>query len=256
MHRTKPADRYALRGKIMRLESSADGAGYTAIGASAIVSALGWFSIDRWVPVSGDGSAVMVALLRTIFTLLPAIVGFWIAMRRQRDTHKAITLRLADLRSKVSEYQRVRKIEHELHTMDRMAKVAREAVKNTASSSKELLGAIEAVDEPRVKERLVERYRYHTNNVVTVLSAVAEQMEQSGRSIQLELTADDAIPILEREKLNTSRGIEHAREIMEQRGIVDGLQQLNFAAEQASKLQLELSSLKAIAPPAQENQDG
>lgn len=239
----------------MATDSTGGGAGYTAIGASAILSALGWFSIEKWGPVSQDGSAVLVAMLRTIFTLFPAMVGFWIATRNQRKTHRLITLRLEELKSKMLESQRTRVIEHELHTMDRMARVAREAVKNTASSSKELLGAIEAVDDTRVKERLIERYRYHTNNVVTVLSAVNEQMEESGRSIQRELTAEDAVPILDREKANTARGIDHAREIMEQRGIIDGLKQLNFASEQASRLQLELSSLKLIAAPALENRD-
>ena len=102
------------------------------------------------------------------------------------------------------------------------------------------------VDDPRVKERLVERYRSHTNNVVTVLSAVSEQMEESGRSIHRELSAEDAVHILERERNNANRGLDYAREIMEQRGIADGVKKLIFAAEQAS-LQLELSSLKAIA---------
>lgn len=234
----------------MRLDPPGDKLGYTLIGVSAIVSALGWFSIDRWVDVTGEGSAVLTALLRTTCTLLPAIVGFWMAMRRQRATHHAVALRLNDLRAKVAEYQRVRRIEHELHTMDRMAKVAREAVKNTASSAKELLGAIEAVDDPHVKERLVERYRNHTNNVVTVLAAVNEQMEQSGRGIQSELTAEDAIHVLEREKVNTAKGIEHAREIMEQRGIVDGVDQLKFAAEQAKLLQSEMIKLRIGAPAA------
>lgn len=237
----------------MRIDSTGnDGWTYSAIGASAILSAFGWFAVDKWIPTGANGSTIVIAILRTIFTLLPAIVGFLIAGRRQRRTHRMIAIRLEDLRGSLSEFQQIRRIEHELHTMDRMSKVAREAVKNTASSSKELLIAIEAVDDPRVKERLIERYRNHTNNVVTVLSAVSEQMEESGRSIQRELTADDAVHILEREKTNTLRGIDHAREIMEQRGITDGLQQLSFAAEQASRLQLEVSSLKSIAGPVKE----
>lgn len=221
--------------------------GYTAIGASAILSALGWFAVDRWIPSGANGSNIVIAILRTVFTLLPAVVGFFIAGRRQKKTHRLLSLRLEDLRSSLAEFKQIRKIEHELHTMDRLAKVAREAVKNTASSSQELLGAIEAVDDPRVKERLIEKYRNQTNNVVTVLSAVSEQMEESGRSIHRELTADEAVYILDRERSNTTRGIDYAREIMEQRGIIDGLKQLDFASQQASKLQMELSSLKSIS---------
>jgi hypothetical protein len=235
-------------GMVIRVDdSSGDKGGYIAIGVAATLSAFGWFAVDRWLPSNGDGSSIIIAVLRTMFTLLPAVAGFMIASRRQRKTHRMISAKLENLRGSMSEFQRIRGIEHELHTIDRLAKVAREAVKNTASSAKELFGAIEAVDDPRVKERLVERYRYHTNNVVTVLSAVSEQMEESGRSIQRELTAEDSVHILEREKTNTARGVEYAREIMEQRGIADGLKQLTFAAEQASQLQLELSSLKAIS---------
>lgn len=237
----------------MRFEHPQENIGYGAIVAAAIFSAFGWFAVDKWVPTDTDGSSVVIAILRTLFTLIPALVGFWIATRRQRRVHRLIATRLGDLRASISEFQRIRRIEHELHTMDRMAKVAREAVKNTASSSKELFGAIEAVDDPRVKERLVDRYRYHTNNVATVLSAVSEQLEESGRAIQRELTAEELVPILEREKANSAMGIEHAREIMEQRGIIDGVQQLSFAAEQASRLQLELSSLKMISPPKEDS---
>lgn len=226
--------------------SGSDKWGYSAIGASAIFSAFGWFAVDKWIPSDVDGSTVIIAVLRTVFTLIPAVVGFLMAGRRQRRTHRLISLRLEELREGLAEFKQIRRVEHELHTMDRLAKVAREAVKNTASSSKELLEAIEAVDDPRVQERLVEKYRNQTNSVVTVLSAVSEQMEDSGRAIYGELTADDAVHILEREKSNTAKGIEYARDIMEQRGIIDGLQQLNFASQQASKLQLELSSLKTI----------
>jgi hypothetical protein len=232
----------------MQIEKSWDKFGYAAVAISAVVSAFGWFAIDRWLPAGGEASPVVGAILRTMFTLLPAVAGFLIASRRQRRTHKLLAARLDELRGSFSDFQRIRRIEHELHTMDRLAKVAREAVKNTASSAKELFGAIEAVDDPHVKERLVERYRYHTNNVVMVLSAVSEQMEESGKSIQRELTADDAIHILEREKVNSSLGVEHAREIMKARGIDEGLDQLAFAAQQATQLQLELSNLKRIAP--------
>ncbi|WP_147300586.1 hypothetical protein [Lysobacter silvisoli] len=240
---------------VIRVDDAAgDKTGYVAIGAAAMLSAFGWFAVDRWLPAGGDGSAVIVAILRTLFTLLPAMAGFMIANRRQRKTHRAIAAKLENLRGSMVELQRIRGIEHELHTIDRLAKVAREAVKNTASSAKELFSAIEVVDDPRVKERLVERYRSHTNNVVTVLSAVSEQMEESGRSIHRELSAEDAVHILERERNNANRGLDYAREIMEQRGIADGVKKLIFAAEQAS-LQLELSSLKAIAHD-EESQNG
>lgn len=233
---------------MVRIEGdSPDKTGYFAIAVAAIFSAFGWFAVDRWIPTAGDGAPVIVAVMRTIFTLMPAVAGFVIANRRQRRTHRILSQRLEQLRSSLDEFQRVRGIEHELRTMDRLTRVAREAVKNTATSAKELFGAIEAVDDARVKERLVERYRNHTNNVVTVLSAVNEQMEESGRAIYRELSADEEIHILDRERSNTARGVEYAREIMQQRGIADGVEQLTFAFEQASKLQSELSSLKALS---------
>lgn len=233
---------------VMRMDGeSPDKTGYVAIAGTAIFSAFGWFAIDRWIPTVGDGAPVIVAVMRTIFTLLPAVAGFVIANRRQKKTHRVLSQRLEQLRVSLDEFQRVREIEHELRTMDRLTRVAREAVKNTASSAKELFGAIEAVDDPRIKERLVERYRNHTNNVVTVLSAVNEQMEESGRAIYRELSADEAIHILDRDRSNTARGVEYAREIMQQRGIADGVEQLTFAADQASRLQSELSSLKALS---------
>jgi len=231
------------------MKGSGDKTGYFAVALSAVVSAFGWFAVDRWMPAGTGSSQIFVAILRTLFTLIPAIAGFLIASRRQRKTHRLLAEKLEELKACLTEFQRLRHIEHELHTMDRLSKVAREAVKNTASSAKELFGAIESVDNSRIKERLVERYRHHTGNVVTVLSAVSEQMEESGRSIQRELTADDKVHILERESVNTSKGIEHAREIMKSRGIEEGLLQLSIAAEQAAKLQLELSSLKQLAPP-------
>lgn len=191
-------------------QGGGDKLGYVAIAVSAVISAFGWFALDKWQAQSNEGTQVIVAVFRTVFSLLPAAAGFIIANRRQKRTHRALSKRLEDLKAGLVEYQRIATVEHELRTMDRLAKVAREAVKNTASSAKELLGAIEGVDDQRVKERLVERYRYHTNNVVTVLSAVSEQMEESGRSIQRELTAEDAVHILEREKSNTAKGLDHA----------------------------------------------
>jgi hypothetical protein len=154
---------------------------------------------------------------------------------------------LEDLRNSLAELQSLRRIEHEVQTMNRLSKVAREAVKNTAASAQELLGAIRAVDDGRVQERLVDRYRTHTNNVVTVLSAVGEQMEESGVAIYRELNAEEEIHVLDREKKTTSLGIDYAREIMKQRGIEEGRDQLRFAFEQASLLQAEVTSLKVIA---------
>jgi hypothetical protein len=227
---------------------------YTIIGTSAVLSASGWLAIDRWLPVTHDGAyPIVVAFMRTVLMLIPPIIAFVIAGRRQRRTHKLISMKLAQIREGMSELERLRKIEHEIHTMDRLSRVAREAVKHTASGARELLGAIEGVDDDRMKERLVERYRTYTNNVVTVLSAVNEQMEESGRSIYREISADDSIHVLQREKDNTSKGVEYAKEIMQQRGILDGVAQVTFAAEQAAKLQHELTSLKAIASPEGEN---
>ncbi len=226
-----------------------DTLGYLGIAAAAIISALGWFSLEKFAPPGGENSHFVIAFMRTLFTLLPAAAAFWIAGWRQRRTHKHLSLKLEQLKSSMIQFQRLQRIEHEIHTMDRLAKVAREAVKNTAVSAKELLGAIEGVDDPRTKERLTERYRYHTNNVITVLSAVSEQMEDSGRAIQRELTAEDSVHILEREKSNTSQGVLLAKEIMEQRGITDGLKQLTFASEQATQLQNQLSTLKTLALP-------
>ncbi|HJR73053.1 MAG TPA: hypothetical protein VJ806_05375 [Luteimonas sp.] len=187
-----------------------------------------------------------------MFTLLPAIAGFLIASRKQKRTHRALAGRLEDLRSSLAELQSLRRIEHEVQTMNRLTKVAREAVKNTASSAQELLGAIRAVNDPYTRERLVDRYRTHTNNVATVLSAVGEQLEESGISIYSELNAESEIHVLEREKANTASGLEYAREIMKQRGIEEGRDQLRIAFEQASLLQAEVISLTALehAPEA------
>lgn len=230
--------------------------GYIGIAIAAIVSALGLFGIEKIVVADTENGRFVIAFMKTLFSLLPAAAAFWIAHWRQRKTHKNISMQLARLKKGLDELERIRRIEHELHTMERLAKVAREVGKNTASSAKELLGVIEGIDDPWAKERLTQRYRYLTNNVITVLSAVGEQMEDSGKSIQRELTADESIHVLEREKSNITLGIQHAKEMMEQRGIIDGLKQLTFASEQAAALQNQLATLKSLtAPEAKNDQD-
>lgn len=227
--------------------------GYLGIAVAAIISAIGWFSIEKFAVADQESGHFVIAFMKMLFTLLPAAAAFWIANLRQRKIHKALSIQLEQLKVNLNEFQRIRRIEHELHTMERLAKVAREVGKNTAVSAKELLGVIESVDDPLTKERLTQRYRYLTNNVITVISAVSEQMEDSGKSIQRELTADDSIHIMEREKSNIALGVQHAKEIMEQRGIIDGLEQLTFASEQAAKLQTQLVSLKRLSPPGDSN---
>lgn len=231
-----------------------DSLGYVGIAVAAIISALGWFSIEKIAVANTDSGRFVVAFMKTLFSLLPAAAAYWIANLRQRKMHKKISIQLSQLRLCLNEFQRIRRIEHELHTMERLAKVAREVGKNTAASAKELLSVIESVDDAWTKERLTQRYRYLTNNVITVLSAVSEQMEDSGKSIQRELTADDAIFILDREKSNISQGVLHAKEMMEQRGIIEGMNQLAFASEQAAQLQLQLSTLKKLAPPEMDHE--
>ena len=135
--------------------------------------------------------------------------------------------------------------------MNRLSKVAREAAKNTASTTQELLGAIRTVSDQHTQERLLERCRNQVNNVVTVFAAVGEQMEESGIAIHRELTADDPMHILDRERKSTALGLEYARELMQQRGIEEGRDQLKIAAEQAALLQREVASLKAISHAAE-----
>lgn len=220
---------------------------YTAIAIAAAASAFGWLAVDRWVPTASDGTPILVAVLRTIFALVPAVAGFLIATRRQKRTHRLVATRLEDLRRSFDEFQRLKAIEHEIQTMNRLSKVAREAAKNTASTTQELLGAIRAVNDQHAQERLLERCRNQVNNVVTVFAAVGEQMEESGIAIHKELTADDPMHILDRERRSTALGLDYARELMQQRGIEEGRDQLKIAAEQAALLQREVASLKAIS---------
>jgi len=236
------------------MHESGEKSSFVFLGAAAALSAFGWFAVDKWIPAdSALGSSIAVSVLRTIFTLLPAGAAFLIANRRQKAVYRSVASRLTQLKAQLVHFQRVRRIEHELHTMDRLSKVAREAVKNTASSAKELFGAIESVGDPRIKERLVDRYRTHTNSVVTVLTAVSEQMEESGRAIERELTADEQIHVLDRERQNATKGIEYARDILDQRGIAEGMQQLQLAGESAKHLQQELTNLLAISASSQED---
>jgi hypothetical protein len=222
--------------------NEADKLGWVAIALTAVFSAFGWFAANRWASAAGDGGQIVTAILRTLFTLLPAAVGFMIANRRQQRVHKSLAKQLGLLKKSLVEFQRVKKV-------DRLTKVAREAVKNTAGSAKELLDAIQSVDDPRTKERLTERYKYHTNNIATVLSAVMQQMEESGISIYKELNAEESMHVLERDRNNAEKGIEHARQIMESRGIKDGLEQLYLASTKASQLHAELTSLKKLGGP-------
>lgn len=228
---------------------------FAAIALAAAASAFGWLAVDRWVPVNSDGTPILVAVLRTVFALIPAIAGFLIATRRQRRVHKLVSARLDDLRRSFDEFQRLKAIEHEINTMNRLSKVAREAAKNTASTTKELLGAIRTVGDQNTQERLLERCRNQVNSVVTVFAAVGEQMEESGIAIHKELTADDSMHILDRERKSTALGLEYARELMQQRGIEEGRDQLKIAAEQATLLQNEVASLKAISHATEVNHE-
>lgn len=229
------------------LGSGRDRVGYAAIALAAAASAFGWLAVDRWIPQSAEGTPVLIAVLRTVFALVPAVAGFLIAARRQKRVHRLVSARLKDLRNSFDEFQRIKAIEHEISTMNRLSKVAREAAKNTASTTQELLGAIRTVGDQHAQERLLERCRNQVNNVVTVFAAVGEQMEESGIAIHKELTADDPMHILERERKSTSLGLEYARELMQQRGIEEGRDQLKVAAEQAALLQREVASLRAIS---------
>jgi hypothetical protein len=224
--------------------------GFALVASAAVVSALGWIAVDSWLPEQGGTNPIALSILRTLFTLLPVGAAFLIANQRQRRTHKVVAQHLQDLRQSLLNFQRLRRIEHELHTMDRLSKVAREAVKNTATSAKELFLAIEVVDDVRIKERLVDRFKNHANSVQTVLTAVKEQMEESGRAIYRELSADESIHVLQREIENSSKGLDLAKQLLEQRGVVDGLQQMQSAAQEAERLQNELVAFKAIQKEA------
>jgi hypothetical protein len=215
--------------------------GYVAVGAAALLSAFGWYALGKWVRPDDPGTKFLLAFMRTVFTLLPALVAFWVANRRQREAERQMALRLDSLKMLMGQYQRLQSVDNELATMDRLAKVARHAVVSTGASSKELFGAIEAVQDRASKDLLLERYRHHTNSVVTVLNAVSEQLSESGRSISENITADDSINIVERADANATNGLAYATKIIETRGIGDGLKQLKTSIDRAQSLQGQIS---------------
>jgi hypothetical protein len=216
---------------------------YIAVGAAALLSAAGWISAGKWLPADSAGLSFGVAILRTIFTLLPAAVAWWIATRRQRRVHQELSNRLDVLKASLASLDSLESIENELETMNRLASVSRAAVKDTAVSANELLRAIELVPDDITKERLVDRFRNHSTGLRTVLSAVNDELEDSGRRIAKQLSAEEEIHILEREERTNTQGIEFARKLAEQRGLIDGVRQLTEASDQARQLQLALSSL-------------
>ena len=220
---------------------SIGGPGYVAIGGAALLSAFGWYAVGTWMDASDPGLKFILAILRTVFTLFPALVAFMVASKRQKEVQRRMALKLDVLKNLMTDYQRLQSVDHELKTMDRLSKVARNAVMNTAASSQELFGAIEAVVDKPSKDLLLERFRHHTSSVVTILSAVNEQLSESGRAISENITADDQINIVERANKNTESGLELAQKMIETRGIGDGMRQLKTSIEQAQSLQAQLA---------------
>lgn len=216
--------------------------GYVWIGSAALLSAFGWYAVGTWMRPSDAGGQIIAAILRTVFTLLPALAAFIVASRRQKEVQRRMAIKLDALRDLMNGYQRLQSVDHELKTMDRLSRVARNAVINTASSSQELFSAIEAVPNKTSKDLLLERFRHHTSSVVTILSAVNEQLSESGRAISENITADDQINIVERANMNAESGLELAQKMIETRGIGDGMRQLKTSIEQAQSLQAQLAS--------------
>lgn len=225
--------------------------GHVAIGVAAIASGLGYWALGEWMQPADPASKFVLAAMRTIFTLLPALVAFAVASRRQRQAEEQMAGKLDSLKKLMGNYQRLQSVESELKIMDRLAKVARNTVVSTGSSSQELFRAIEAVQSKAEKDLLLERYRNHTGSVVTVLTAVSEQLSESGRTISENVTADDKIDIIDRADKNAEDGLKYAQKIIDTRGIGDGLQQLKSSMDRAHLLQGQITTaVKQMEQPA------
>lgn len=217
-------------------------AGYAAVGLSVLFSAFGWYAVGEWIKPTDTGLQFLLALLRTVFTLLPAIAGFWIANRRQRAILQGMARDLDRLRILMTDYQRLINVDHELRTMDSLSKVARNAIVATANSAKNLYGAIvEIPGDGPAKTILLERFKNHSNSVMTTLSAVQEQMNESGTNVANIITAHESIDIVQRKTRNSETGLELARKMVEARGVGDGLKMISNTLEQAQTLQDQLS---------------
>jgi hypothetical protein len=211
--------------------------GHILVIAAALVSGGGWYFLDRiWLP-DDPASKIAHAFGRTLLTLLPAFVAFLVASWRQRRTEENMAKKVERIGVLVKQYVRLRSVQNELETVDRLAKVARNATVQTGASASELFRAIEAVKDPVAKDLLLERYRHHTNSFVTLLSAVNEQLSESGRAISEAVTADDAINIIDRADKNAEDGLRYAEKIIQNRGIGEGLKVLNSTIEKARELQ-------------------
>lgn len=229
-----------------------------AIGGAALFSAFGWYAVGTWIKPSDPSGQFIVAILRTAFTLFPALVAFLVANKRQKEVQRHMALKLDALKNLITDYQRLQSVDHELETMDRLSKVARNAVMLTAASSQELFGAIESVADKKSKDLLLERFRHHTSSVVTMLLAVDEQLSESGRAISENITADKEINIVERANQNAESGLALAQRMIETRGIGDGIRQLKTSIAQAQSLQSRLASTDQTleAPRTIDNQSG
>ncbi|MGL4231920.1 MAG: hypothetical protein ACRCWJ_11210 [Casimicrobium sp.] len=223
--------------------------GYLVVIFGAVASALGWISLDRLPEALARESPLLIIAARTVLVLLPALVAYWVATRKQRDTHKRLLTEIDALKSQFLGLERLGRVEDELNTMNRLSKVARSAAKGTASSLNELLAAIELVPDHASKERLIQRYKTHNDGLVAVLATVNEELEQSGHAIATQLLADEQMHVLAREQKATTEGLELARGLAERRGLTEGLRQLSDASEQAKKLQFAMTSLGQPSAP-------
>ncbi|HYG78069.1 MAG TPA: hypothetical protein VEK08_23890 [Planctomycetota bacterium] len=215
---------------------------YAAVAAVALLSGLGYLASGQWVEGESGSAKAGVAVLRTLFTFAPALVAFFVATRQQRKAEERMAAQLSKLRSQLNQYVRLQAVQNELHTVERLAKVARSAVRQTGNSSNELFSAISYVTEPHAKERLVERFRHHADGLVTVLTAVNEEMSESGRKIYEGITADQPMNIMDRADYNSEKGLEYAETMIKKRGIQDGVKQLQSSVEQARVVQAQLNS--------------
>lgn len=225
---------------------------YAIFAFLALLSSIGYLASGQWFEGESGSAKAGLAIVRTLFTFAPALFAFFIAARQQRKAERLMAEKLTTLQGQLEQFVRLQSVQNEIDKVERLAKVARSAVRQTGNSSRELFGAISYVSEPHAKERLVERFTHHADGLVTVLTAVNEEMSECGRKIYEGLTADQPMNIVDRADYNSARGLEYADSVIKKRGIQDGVKQLQSSVEQARLVQAQLvNTTSQIAQIAQ-----
>lgn len=215
---------------------------YILVASAALVSGIGFFFSGQWIDGDDPSAKIGLAVFRTGLTLLPALAAYSVASWRQRKLERSMAAQIDGIKALLEEYARLQSVQNELDTIDRLAKVARSAVIQMGTSATELLRTIESIRDSDGKQMLLERYRTHTSNVVTLLNAVGEQVSESGQQISYDLTSDEPIHIVARADQNVAGGLAYAEKIIGSRGIGDGVKQLKSAIERAQDLQKQIAS--------------